>query len=167
MQQNFPYDLIMWDLLPQRKKYESRKAFNTLGILHVHESFSTAPRLKLHDALVKWTTRDSAEFSGTRPIVSGTRPIVAGNSLEITGCIDLVELGWIPRHSANYSRQDTSLDNFTCQALGGLLTRFDTRGTMPTRLREKEMGVYHESAHLTRRLGPRLDKLLQLLLCNW
>jgi hypothetical protein len=106
MHQNFLYDLIMWDLLPQRKKYESWKAFNTLESFHVYESFSIAPRLKLYDAFVKWTTGDSAKFPSTQPIVSGTRPIVSCTLLKITGCIDLVVLGWIRRHSDNYSRQD-------------------------------------------------------------
>jgi hypothetical protein len=123
-----------------KKKYELWKAFNTLESFHIYESFSIAPRLKLYDELVKWTTRDSTEFSSTWPIVSIT-------SFEITGCIDLVALGWIRRHSDNCSRQDTSLGNFTWQALSGLLTRFATRDTMPIGLGEKEHGVLHESAH--------------------
>jgi hypothetical protein len=83
-------------------------------------------------------------------------------SLEITWCIYLVVLGWICKHLDNCSRQDTSLGNFTCQALRGLLMRFGTSGTMPTGLRENEQGALHESAHSARRLAPRLDKL-----CNF
>jgi hypothetical protein len=114
-----------------KEKYDSWKTFNTLGIFHVYESFSTSPRLKLHDALVKWTTRDSIEFSHPRPIVPGTWPIVAGTLLEITGWIDLVALGQLFQ---------TTLSNFTCQALRGVLMRFGTRGTTPTGIREKEQG---------------------------
>jgi hypothetical protein len=126
--------------LSTKEKYESCKSFNTLGNFHVYESFSIAPHLKLYDAFVKWITKDSIEFPSTRPIVPGTRPIVLGTLLEITWCIDLVALGWIRNHSDNYSRQYTSLGNFTCQALKGLLTRFNTRGTTPTGFREKEQG---------------------------
>jgi hypothetical protein len=121
-----------------KEKYESWKTFNTLGSFHVYESFSIVPHLKLYDALVKWTTRNLAEFSSTRPIVPDTQPIISDTSLEIIRCIDMVALGWTHRHSYNCSRQDTILDKFTCQALRGLLMRFDTRGTMPTGLREKE-----------------------------
>jgi hypothetical protein len=42
--------------------------------------------------------------TGTRPIVPGTRPIIPGIDLEFTGCIDLVPLDRIHRHSDNSFR---------------------------------------------------------------
>jgi hypothetical protein len=54
-------------------------------------------------------------ISGTWPIVLGTQPIVSGTDMKFTGCIDLVALEWIHRHSDNSSRQNRVHDNFTSQ----------------------------------------------------
>jgi hypothetical protein len=40
----------------------------------------------------------------TRSVVAGTRSVIAGTDPGFIGFIDLVPLGWIHRHSANYSR---------------------------------------------------------------
>jgi hypothetical protein len=114
------------------------------AMLRIEKSCVTQKKITLHscshfqhgwdmydisDISDKWTPGNSAEFPRTRPIVPGTRSIVAGTqpvvvctrlvvagtNPEFTWFIDLVSLDWIHRHSANYSRQNKALNNFTSQ----------------------------------------------------
>jgi hypothetical protein len=100
VQQNFPYDLITWNLLSHRKKYESWKSCNIWGSFHICKSFTKIFERKNKSEYNSsfWLNLPALRSGRTYPTPSDSKDIVQSLSCMMLRLLRWCPMGWDMSH---------------------------------------------------------------------